>query len=256
MERRTVLKLAGSAFLLGLGGARALVAPTGEGLFRVYPKDGEDLAVPEGRPFAAKALGETPQGTTLLIRTRTEQPLHYHRERLEMALVLRGQGRFVARGQEIPIGPGQILLIPPMTAHAFVGELDILSRFSPRLMGDAVFVQGGPGPAEGSPALLTFKAPEVPEGRPFAAAALGNLPLGTVSAVATREGQPWHYHRSKDEQVYVLEGEGVAQVELRRERVGPGSLVLVPAGAIHQFRGRLTFLSVFTPALMGDVTFL
>lgn len=256
MQRRQVLKFASGALMLtALGRTFALINPTGEGVFRRYPQDGSDLAVPQDRPFAAKGLGETPLGTTVLIRTRTEQPLHYHRERLEVALVLRGQGRLVAGGKETPISAGQAIVIPPMTAHAFAGELDLLSRFSPRLMGDVVFVQGGPGPNEGVPFLLSYKAPEVPQDRPFAASALANAPLGTVVAVATRTGQPWHYHRSKDEQIYILGGQGVAQVELKRQRVEPGSLLLVPAGAIHQFEGSLQFLSVFGPALMGDVVF-
>lgn len=257
MERRQLLKLVGNiALVSALGRVYALVPASGGGVFQRYPQDGTDLTVPQGRPFAAKVLGETPLGTTLLIRTRTEQPLHYHRERLEVVLVLQGQGRFLAGGKETSISPGQVILIPPMTAHAFVGELDLLSRFSPRLMGDVVFVPGGVGPGEGTPLFLAYKAPEVPQDRPFAASALANAPLGTVVAVATRSGQPWHYHRSKDEQIYVLGGEGVVQVELRRERVGPGSLILVPAGAIHQFQGNLQFLSVFGPALMGDVVFL
>lgn len=257
MQRRQVLKLAGStALLTAMGRVYALVPASGEGVFRHYPQDGTDLAVPQDKPFAAKGLGETPLGTTVLIRTRTEQPLHYHRERLEAVLVLKGQGRFVAGGKETPISPGQAILIPPMTAHAFMGELDLLSRFSPKLMGDVVFVQGGSGPNEGTPLLLSYKAPEVPQDRPFAASALANAPLGTVVAVATRSGQPWHYHKSKDEQIYVLGGQGIAQVELKRQKVGPGSVLLIPSGAIHQFQGGLQFLSVFGPALMGDVVFL
>ncbi|BBL82812.1 hypothetical protein TthAA37_16840 [Thermus thermophilus] len=255
--RREVLKLAGgTALVLALGRGRALVQPTGEGRFLRYPQVGEGLEVPQGRPFAAKGLGETPLGTTVLIRTRTEQPLHYHRERLEVAWVLAGEGRFVTPDREVPLRPGQAVLIPPMTAHGFVGKMDLLSRFSPRLMGDVVFVEGGKAPKEGTPLLLSFQPPEVPQDRPFAALALGNAPLATALAVATQSGQPWHYHRARDEQIYVVGGEGVAQVELKRERVGPGSLVLVPAGAIHQFQGRLQFFSVFTPALMGDVVFL
>ncbi len=207
-------------------------------------------------PFGVKGLGETPLGTSVLIRTRTEQPLHYHRERLEVALVLQGEGRLVVGGREATLRPGQLVVIPPMTAHAFVGQMDILSRFSPKLMGDVVFVQAGSGPNEGTPLVLEYRAPEIPQDRPFAATPLANAPLGTVVAVATRLGQPWHYHRSKDEQIYVVAGEGVAQVELTRKRVGPGSLVLVPAGAIHQFQGSLQFVSVFGPALMGDVVFL
>ena len=255
MRRRDVLKMAGSVVLAGtLGRALALVPATGEGFFRRYPEGYGNLVVPQDRPFAAAGVGETPLGTSVLIRTRTEQPLHYHREHLEVALILKGQGRFVASGKETPLAPGQIVVIPAMTAHAFMGELDILSRFSPRLMGDVVFVQEGFGPNEGTPLLLSHNAPQVPQDRPFAASALANAPLGTV--VATRTGQPWHYHKSKDEQIYILAGDGIAQVELKREKVGPGSVVIVPSGDIHQFQGSLQFLSVFGPALMGDVVFL
>lgn len=256
MRRRDALKLVGSTALWILGRGLALGQATGEAIFRRYPELAADVAVAPDRPFAVKGLGETPLGTSVLIRTRTEQPLHYHRERLEVALVLQGEGRLVAGGREAALRPGQLVVIPPMTAHAFVGQMDILSRFSPRLMGDVVFVQAGSGPNEGTPLVLEYRPPEIPQDRPFAASALANLSLGTVVAVATRLGQPWHYHRSKDEQIYVVAGEGVAQVELTRERVGPGSLVLVPAGAIHQFQGSLRFVSVFGPALMGDVVFL
>lgn len=257
MERRAFLQAAGGVLVSALAGrAWALVQATGEGIFRRYPAEFTGFSVPSGRPFAAQGVGETPLGTSVLIRTVKEQPLHYHRERLEVALVLKGEGVLVAGGRETRIAPGQVVLIPPMTAHAFLGELDLLSRFSPRLMGDVVFVDRGPGPQEGVPLLLTPKPPAVPQDRPFAAQGLANHPLGTVVAVATRTGQPWHYHRARDEAIYVLEGEGTAQVELKREKVGPGSLLLVPAGAIHQFQGTLSFLSVFGPALMGDVVFL
>ncbi|MGC8904916.1 cupin domain-containing protein [Thermus sp.] len=257
MERRRFLQAAGGVLVSALAGrAWALVQATGEGIFRRYPAEFASFSVPQGRPFAAQGVGETPLGTSVLVRTVKEQPLHYHRERLEVALVLKGEGVFVAGGRETPIGPGQVVVIPPMTAHAFLGELDLLSRFSPRLMGDVVFVDRGLGPQEGAPLFLTPKPPAVPQERPFAAQGLANQPLGTVLAVATRTGQPWHYHRARDEAIYVLEGEGTAQVELKREKVGPGSIVLVPAGAIHQFQGTLSFLSVFGPALMGDVVFL
>lgn len=93
MQRRQVLKFASGALMLtALGRTFALINPTGEGVFRRYPQDGSDLAVPQDRPFAAKGLGETPLGTTVLIRTRTEQPLHYHRERLEASLYSGAKG--------------------------------------------------------------------------------------------------------------------------------------------------------------------
>ena len=257
IARRQVLKLLGmGAGLAVLPKALAIAPLSGSWKFAHYPSDFEGVLVPEGKPFAAKPIGQTPQGTSVLIRTKKFQPLHYHKEKLEVAYCVAGGGVAKVAGQEIELRPGAGVMIPPMTAHTFVGEMDLVSRFSPQLAGDVVLVKEGTGPSEGQPHAFTFQAPAAPAGKPFGAKPLGNMPLATVVALGIATGQPWHYHKSKDEAMYVVSGEGRIQVETESQTVGPGSMALIPAGAIHQVKGPLQVLSVFTPALAGDVVFL
>jgi len=256
-------------FLKGLGGLAALVALPGglaqgysgaksgpaEALARAYPEDFAGVAVPAGKPFAARPVGQTPKGTSVLIRIAKEQPLHYHKTHAEVAFCLAGEGYAEVAGARIPLAPGRGVLIPPDTAHAFVGRMDLLSRFSPKLAGDVVFVQSGTGPAAGKPLPFTFQTASVASGKRFSAKPLANHPLATAVALSIDDEQPLHYHKSKDEAVYVLEGYGGIEVEGQLFLVKPGRILLIPARARHKLAGRFKALSVFTPALAGDVVF-
>ncbi|RTH38283.1 hypothetical protein CSW37_04785 [Thermus scotoductus] len=106
MERRRFLQVAGGVLVSALAGrAWALVPATGEGIFRRYPGEFANFSVPPGRPFAAQGVGETPLGTSVLICTVKEQSLPYHRERLEVALVLKGKGVLLAKPTWLPNKP-------------------------------------------------------------------------------------------------------------------------------------------------------
>lgn len=226
-----------------------------EALVRAYPDDFAGLKVPMGKPFAAKPVGQTPKGTSLLIRIEKEQPLHYHKTHTEVAFCVQGEGYAEVNGEKIPLGPGLGVLIPPDTAHAFYGQMDLLSRFSPQLAGDVVFVKEGRGPAAGKPLAFTYQTAAVPEGKGFSAKPLANQELATAIALNISSKQPLHYHKSKDEAIYVVKGEGDVTVEGQRHPVKPGSIVLVPARARHELTGGFEALSVFTPALAGDIVF-
>ncbi|MGH9658818.1 MAG: cupin domain-containing protein [Bryobacteraceae bacterium] len=60
-----------------------------------------------------------------------------------------------------------------------------------------------------------------------------------------------HVHADQDKLYFVLEGAGEASVGAERSAVGPGDLVLAPAGVSHSLRnpgpGRLVVLVVFAP---------
>ena len=261
-NRRQLLKgLAGLAASLALPGglAQGYGAPgkgAGEAIARSYPEDFAGMVVPQGKPFAARPVGQTPRGTSVLIRIREAQPYHYHRTHTEVAFCLAGEGYAEVAGERIPLAPGQGVLIPPATTHGFFGKMDLLSRFSPKLAGDIVFVKEGNGPAEGRPLAFRYQAAPVPSGKRFSAKPLANQALATVVALHIDDEQPLHYHRSKDEAVYVLEGYGGIEVEGQLFLAKPGRMVLIPATARHRLAGRFKALSVFTPALAGDVVFL
>lgn len=50
------------------------------------------------------------------------------------------------------------------------------------------------------------------------------------------EGPPPHFHRDRDEYVYVVEGTWDVQVGEAKSRVGAGTLMFIPANTVHAFK--------------------
>lgn len=50
------------------------------------------------------------------------------------------------------------------------------------------------------------------------------------------EGPPPHFHRDRDEYVYVVEGIWDVQVGEAKTRVGAGTLMFIPANTVHAFK--------------------
>jgi mannose-6-phosphate isomerase-like protein (cupin superfamily) len=67
-----------------------------------------------------------------------------------------------------------------------------------------------------------------------------------------------HYHRLSEEIYFILEGEGVMEIDGEERRVGPGDGILIPRGAWHRIRaiGRLRFLCGCAPPYSHDDTFM
>lgn len=65
------------------------------------------------------------------------------------------------------------------------------------------------------------------------------------------EGDPHNRHRGADQWLFVEAGTGVAIVNGRRHRLGPGSLLLIEKGDEHEIRntgrGLLKTLNVYVP---------
>lgn len=57
-----------------------------------------------------------------------------------------------------------------------------------------------------------------------------------VIAPGHREGGPDNRHRGADQWLYVVAGSGLAVVEGRRQRLGPGSLIVIERGERHEIR--------------------
>lgn len=68
-----------------------------------------------------------------------------------------------------------------------------------------------------------------------------------------------HYHKDFDECVYSLEGVCTFYVAGREHTLRPGESCFVPRGAVHGFEnktdGRIRFLSVITPGILGSAYF-
>jgi mannose-6-phosphate isomerase-like protein (cupin superfamily) len=72
-----------------------------------------------------------------------------------------------------------------------------------------------------------------------------------VLAPGATEGGPANRHRGSDQWLYVLSGTGQATVGGRRQRLRPGTLLLIERGTTHQIRnvGRtsLKTLNLYAP---------
>ena len=66
-----------------------------------------------------------------------------------------------------------------------------------------------------------------------------------------------HWHRDSEEFYFILEGDGVMEVDGEERPVGPGDAVLIPAGAWHQIRatGGLRFLCCCAPPYRHEDTY-
>lgn len=57
-----------------------------------------------------------------------------------------------------------------------------------------------------------------------------------VIAPGDSEGGPDNRHRGADQWLYVVSGHGLAVVEGRRQKLGPGSLIAIERGERHEIR--------------------
>jgi len=91
---------------------------------------------------------------------------------------------------------------------------------------------------------------------------LGNAPVARQSlAEACVEAgglTARHHHRLSEEFYFVLEGDGVMEVDGEEHAVGPGDAVLIPPGAWHRIRAvtRLRFLCCCAPPYSDEDTVL
>ena len=84
--------------------------------------------------------------------------------------------------------------------------------------------------------------------------ALGNARSQAAEMVippGDAEGDPHNRHRGADQWLFVVEGQGVARINGRRVKLGPGTLLLIEKGDEHEIRndGRvlLRTLNVYVP---------
>jgi len=76
----------------------------------------------------------------------------------------------------------------------------------------------------------------------------------TVNIIQAPSFNRPHIHREHDEIIYVLKGEGQARIGERLEAVKPGSVVYIPAGAVHTlvYKEYMAALSIYAPFFDPD----
>ena len=83
-----------------------------------------------------------------------------------------------------------------------------------------------------------------------------NQSLAEASVLAGGATQR-HYHKKTEEFYFILEGEGIMEVDAERRTIAPGDAILIPPGAWHQITASqpLRFLCCCAPPYSHDDTF-
>jgi mannose-6-phosphate isomerase-like protein (cupin superfamily) len=84
-------------------------------------KRGEGEKLGPGRVIKASPQSGTQGGVMVLDQAPANFTvgLHYHTEADEFFYILAGQGSFNVHGEDIPIGPGDVVFVPAGTDHGF-----------------------------------------------------------------------------------------------------------------------------------------
>ena len=66
-----------------------------------------------------------------------------------------------------------------------------------------------------------------------------------------------HYHKVSEEFYYLLEGNGIMEIEGETREVGPGDAILIPAGVWHEVRAtqEMRFLCCCAPPYAHEDTY-
>ena len=71
---------------------------------------------------------------------------HYHKRLTEYYVVLSGEGEIELDDERVPVKPGDVIMIPPGTAHALRGEFEIINIVIPPFEADDEYgVESEPG---------------------------------------------------------------------------------------------------------------
>ena len=60
-----------------------------------------------------------------------EAKKHYHKQTTEYYVILDGAGEMELDEERVPVVPGDVIMIPPMTRHALRGHFEIINVVTP-----------------------------------------------------------------------------------------------------------------------------
>lgn len=176
---------------------------------------------------------------------KVDFPMHYHGQN-EVAYVL--QGQFILKaidGSSATVGPGQLVVIPAGVAHALSGSGDALFFATPpENEKDTVWLEG-PRAKPGAKADPT-KKPEVidvaqrigrgldQKGEGFNLTFAYKAETGSVEFVRVDQAVALHQHPQENHVLYILKGHGRGQIGGQTAEIGPGQIIVIPAGVAHK----------------------
>jgi quercetin dioxygenase-like cupin family protein len=200
---------------------------------------------------------------------------HVHREHSDLFYVLDGEFTILVGPEqtETAIGPGTLVLAPPLVVHGFRnasdGELRYLNfhapggGFAPYMRGQAPSFDTEDPPADGGrPAADAYVGTgtvhaDTPELRVALLCDVDEIGIAEVTSAPGGGSPPLHVHRGHTESFYVLDGELALTVGGEEIRATAGAWVQVPPDVPHTFAvtgsGGARFLDIHTPSCgFGD----
>lgn len=224
----------------------------------------KDAPLAEGENLKVTDVAETKTSIVRLVHIRkgAEIAPHTHQNHDEVVHQFMGSGIAVLSGNQYPVKPGTMLLVPRGTPHSFVNnsaeDSVALSFFSPPL-------EGHP-PSPNSKAVLPIVQnldefpKEIPPKEDVKTIELIKSQDASLQLVTVREDSEigLHYHKRNDEVIYVLKGGGIIILDGVRYVAKPGSVIIVPRKAYHKFINTggepYVAISLFSPPFTGKGT--
>jgi len=194
-------------------------------------------------------------------------PTHYHGQN-EVAYGLQGQVTLkLADGATRNIGPGQLVIIPAGVAAGASGSGEfLLFGTPPENERDTVWLEGPmakPGakaPSMNKPDVIDASQ-RIAQGldqkrEGFEYTVVFESKTGSVELFRIETGVKLHHHPKENHILYILKGRGKGQVGNVTAEVGPGQIVVIPAGVKHKLERigdePLDFILFSTPPFVAD----
>ena len=120
------------AFYAGLmvGKAQAPSSGWGPAVFHVGQFTDADFPTPAPGAYArVKILGRAETGVVQIQEGATKK--HYHANANEAQFILKGSGMFWLGDKQVPVGPGDLIIIPKGTAHGMDANYEAIAFKSP-----------------------------------------------------------------------------------------------------------------------------
>jgi quercetin dioxygenase-like cupin family protein len=214
-------------------------------------------------PVASVSTGEVAWGRFENI----DIPMHYHGQS-EIVYVLAGQVTMkLADGSTSTVGPGQLVISPPGAAAGLNGSGDfVFFATPPENDADTVWLEGPnakPGaqaPSMEKPQIIDV-AQRIAQGleqkvEGFQYTVAYETKTGGVEFFRIDQGVALHKHPKENHILYILKGHGRGQIGDQTAEVGPGQIVVIPAGVPHKFERigdePLDFILFSTPPFNPD----
>jgi len=203
---------------------------------------------------------------------------HVHREHIDSFYVLEGTFIFDCSGEEVPLGPGDYVVAPPLLVHGFrPGDARVLNVHAPgrfwvrtrvarregRRLDPAEYDSHDPPSAGGLPRSAAIlrnagegEALEGPNHTAHVKVALPELCVFESDLGPGWSGPPAHVHRAHVDAFFVLDGVVAFELDGATHAVERGGFVAVEPGVPHTFHNsgehRARLLNLHAPGVRFD----